>query len=73
MKLVFSVKEGESVSYPDAKETASETEGKGHDRDVGGEVAKAYHCEGSRVGDAVDAVRFFNGREVLTRGKRIEE
>ena len=65
MKLVFSVREGESVSYPDAKETASETEGKGHDRDVGSEVAKAYRCEGSRVADVFDAGRFFNGREVL--------
>ena len=65
MKLVFSVREGESVSYPDAKETASETEGKGHDRDVGGEVAKAYRCEGSRVADVFDAGRFFNGREVF--------
>ena len=44
-----------------------------HDHDKGGDLVKAYHCEGSRVGDAVDAVRFFNGREVLTRGKRIEE
>ena len=47
--------------------------GKGCDRDVGSEVAKAYHCEGSRVGDAVDAVRFFNGREVLTPAEQIEE
>ena len=65
MKLVFSERGGESVSYPDAKETASETEGKGHDRDVGGEVAKAYRCEGSRVADVFDAIRFFNGRKVL--------
>ena len=43
----------------------SETEGKGHDRDVGGEVAKAYRCEGSRVADVFDAGRFFNGREVF--------
>ena len=73
MKLVFSVREGESVSYPDAKETASETEGKGHDRDVGGEVAKAYRCEGSRVADVFDAGRFFNGREVLTPAEQNEE
>ena len=43
------------------------------DHDVGGDLVKAYHCEGSRVGDAVDAVRFFNGRKVLTPGERIEE
>ena len=43
------------------------------DHDVGGDLVKAYHCEGSRVGDAVDAVRFFNGREVLTPAEQIEE
>ena len=73
MKLVFSERGGESVSYPDAKEAASETVGEKRDHDEGGDLVKAYHCEGSRVGDAVDAVRFFNGREVLTRGERIEE
>ena len=73
MKLVFSVREGESVSYPDAKETASETEGKGHDRDVGSKVAKAYRCEGSRVADVFDAGRFCNGRKVFPSKERREE
>ena len=70
---IFCKGKAKSVSYPDAKETASETEGKGHDRDVGSEVAKAYRCEGSRVADVFDAVRFFNGREVLTPAEQNEE
>ena len=73
MKLVFSERNGESVSYPDAKEATSETVDEKCDHDVGGDLVKAYHCEGSRVGDAVDAVRFFNGREVLTPAEQNEE